>query len=113
MSGFYRFEFVHGPHDGLAVEGDTMVAPRLHLPTQPGAVVDSSAQSPAALYELSVKALRWDEGGPQAVLRYEFRGSPRQAARFDRLRSWLKVRGGRVARWLMAPVSYPMSTRLP
>ena len=38
MSGFYRFEFVRGPHDGLVVEGDTLVGNRLRLPTRRCAV---------------------------------------------------------------------------
>ncbi|HEX4144443.1 MAG TPA: hypothetical protein VHY91_13120 [Pirellulales bacterium] len=111
MSGFYRFEFVRGPHDGLAVEGNTLVAPRLELPIQQGAVDSTSPRIPAALYELSAKALRWEEGGPQAVLRYEFRGSPGRARGANRLIRWLADRRHRVARWMMTPVSYPMTTR--
>jgi hypothetical protein len=121
MSGFYRLEFVRGPHDGLAVEGNTLIAPRLELPIQAGSVAGTSPKIPAALYELSAKALRWEEGAPQAVLRYEFRGSPDKAEGHGaeghgaeghgRLMRWLEDRRHRVARWMMAPVSYPMTTR--
>ena len=48
MSGFYRFEFVRGPHDGLAVEGDTLYAQRLRLPTEPEASSGASARTTAA-----------------------------------------------------------------
>jgi hypothetical protein len=110
MSGFYRFEFVRGPHDGMVVEGDTLVAPRLQLPIQPGSVAGTAAKIPAALYEVSAKALRWEEGAPQAVLRYEFRGSS-EGNSPGGLKRWLEDRRHRVARWMMAPVGYPMSTR--
>ncbi len=113
MSGFYRFEFVRGPLDGLAVEGDTLYAPRLRLPIQPGAASGSAPPTPTAEYELNNKSLRWDEGAPQAVLRYEFRGSPSHSGRRGRLMRWLEDRRHRVARWLMAPVDYPMTTRSP
>ena len=111
MSGFYRLEFVRGPHDGLAVEGNTLIAPRVELPIQPGTVAGTSPKIPAALYELSAKSLRWEEGGPQAVLRYEFRGSPTKAGGPGRLLRWFDDRRHRVARWMKAPIGYPMSTR--
>lgn len=112
MSGFYRLEFVRGPHDGMVVEGDTLFAPRLELPIQPGGVAGRSPKLPGALYELSAKALRWEEAGtPQAVLRYEFRGSPGEPGGLGRLTRWIQDRRHRVGRWLMAPVSYPLTTR--
>src|ERR1700722_3326933 len=107
MSGFYRFEFVRGPLDGLAVEGDTLYAPRLSVPTPQRDAADSSAHTPA-LYELSKKALRWEEGAPQAVLCYEFCGPPNETGSRGRLGRWFKDRRNRVARWLMTPIDYPM-----
>ncbi|HTU25113.1 MAG TPA: hypothetical protein VMF30_06935 [Pirellulales bacterium] len=116
MSGFYRFEFVQGPLDGLAVEGNTMYSPRLRLPNQaegktrsPGTSADARRSS--VLYELINQSLRWEEGGPQAVLRYEFRGLPPHDGQFRRLRGWLQTRRRQLAAWLLAPVSYPMTTR--
>jgi hypothetical protein len=94
----------------MVVEGNTCFAHHLELPVQPRAAAGSSATIPAAVYELSAKALRWEEGAPQAVLRYEFRGS-NPTVGSGRLGRWFGDRRHRVARWMMAPVSYPMTTR--
>jgi hypothetical protein len=112
MSGFYRLEFVKGPHDGLAVEGNTLIAPRLQLPTPAAAEGCAAMHNPASVYELSQQALRWEQGAPQAVLRYEFRGPLGSAGNPGRLARWLGEGRHRFARWLMAPVGYPMTTRL-
>jgi hypothetical protein len=111
MSGFYRFEFVHGPLDGLAVEGDTLYASRLRVPTSTGDAADSPTQTPSALYELRKQSLRWDEGAPQAVLRYEFCGSASRTGSRSWLVRWFQDRRHRMARWFKTPVDYPMSTR--
>ena len=117
MINFYRFEFVRGPHDGLVVEADAMVASRLRLPVQPSAVACPSPKMPAPLYELSGRALRWEEGTPQAVLRYEFRGEMTQAdaaghvSLGTRAARWLADRRRGIVSWFKTPIDYPMSTR--
>jgi hypothetical protein len=115
MISFYRIEFVHGPHDGLVVEADTLVATRLRLPAPQNAC--PSPSEPAPLYELSQKSLRWDDGTPQAVLRYEFRGEMTQADANGlmplrgRMARWLAERRQQLTRWMMTPIDYPMTTR--
>jgi hypothetical protein len=117
MSSFYRLEFVRGPHDGLVVEENTMVGPRLRLPVQPSAANCPPPAEAAPLYELSGKGLRWEEGTPQAVLRYEFRGEMTRAdaaghlSMGSRVARWLADRRHRLGRWMMAPIDYPMKMR--
>jgi hypothetical protein len=112
MLNFYRIEFVRGPHDGLIVEEGTLVAPRLRLPAQPYEI-GGAPQYPAALYELSEKALHWEEGTPQAVLRYEFRGEVTEGQATGRLPlgARLSLWRQRLGRWMMTPIDYPMTTR--
>jgi hypothetical protein len=113
---FYRIEFFRGPYDGLVVEENAMIAPRLRLPVGPSDHFPPPS-APAPVYQLSTKILRWDEGSPQAVLRYEFQGNMTQVGAGGqpslarRALGWLRRPGRRLRGWMMAPIDYPMSTR--